>query len=161
KTCTSFPRLQVPPDVEVWMRAVYQRVSSGNSVDPQQLIVELWSQIPDFNYKAINTRLMYFGVELTLLGILQIDPNTELCDQTDQVNRRNQEKIQREPNKKRITSEKVTEALEIPESRIALIFALMNHLGKFWNGAAANGNVPGYTSITIKDEHVKRQYLKY
>lgn len=161
KACSDFPRVQVPKDVKIWMSAAYERVRSGKTVDPQQMVIELWSQIPDFNYKAIDQRLMYFGFELTLLGILQIDPTTELCDQTDQVIRFIKERIQKQPKIERMTAEEVSEALEIPEPRIALIFVLMNHLGDFWNGAGSSGDVPGYTTITIKDEHVKREYLKY
>jgi len=161
KPCIDFPRLKVPPDVEVWMRAVYERVKNGRTVDPQHLVVELWSAIPDFNYRAIDNRLMHFGLELTLLGILQIDPSTELCDQTDRVIRLIKERIQSEPKIEKISSEEVSETLEIPEARISLIFLLMRHLGDFWNGGASNGNVVGYTSITISDEHVKRLYLRY
>ncbi len=161
KICTDFPRLQVSPDVEIWMRAVYERVKNGRTVDPQHLVVDLWSAIPDFNYRAIDNRLMHFGLELTLLGILQIDPSTELCDQTDRVIRLIKERIQSHPKIEKISAEEVSETLEIPEARISLIFLLMRHLGDFWNGGASNGNVVGYTSITVSDEHVKRQYLRY
>lgn len=159
--CTDFPKVEVPADSKVWLHAAYERVKAGKPIDPQQMLVELWSEIPDFDYKSIDSRLMKFGVELTLIGILQIDPDTELCHQTDQVIRFIKDKIKEQPTVERVFAEEVSETLEIPEQRVALIFVLMRHLGDFWNGAGGTGNIPGYTSITIKDEHVKREYLKY
>ncbi|GEM_PF-2207637 len=92
---------------------------------------------------------------------LQIDPTTELFDETDQVIRFIKLRIQKEPKVERVTAEEVSEALELQEERVSLIFSLMNHLGQFWNGAAGSGNLPGYTSITINHESIKREYLKY
>src|SRR6266850_3903408 len=156
-----FPGVELFPDVRIWLCAAYDRLKAGKKVDPQEMVVELWQQIPDFNYKAIDHRLMQFGVELTLLGILQIDPTTELFDETDRVIRFIKIKIQKEPKVERVTAEEVSEALELQEERVALIFSLMSHLGSFWNGAAGSGNFPGYTSITINHESIKREYLKY
>ena len=156
-----FPRVDLPSDVRIWLCAVYDRFKAGKKINPQEMVVELWNQIPDFNYQAIDRRLMQFGGELTLLGILQIDPTTELFDETDQVIRFIQLKIQKDPKAERVTAEEVSEALELKEERVSLIFGLINHLGHFWNGAAGSQSFPGYTSITVKDEYVKREYLKY
>lgn len=156
-----FPRVELSPDVRIWLCAAYGRLKAGKKIEPQEMVVELWEQIPDFNYQAIDRRLMQFGVELTLLGILHIDPTTELFSETDQVIRFVKEKIHKEPKVEHVTAEEVSEELEVEEGRVSLIFSLMNHLGHFWNGAGGNANFPGYTSITIKDEYVKREYLKY
>lgn len=160
-TCTDFPKLELPRDWKIWLLAAYEGLKAGEPIDPPQMLVQLWSEIPDFDYKAIDNRLMRYGVELTLIGILQIDPNTELCDQTDQVIRFIRDKIKKQPNIESITAEEVSNALEIPPNSVALIFLLMDHLGHFWNGASGHRKLPGYTSITIKDEYVKREYLKY
>jgi hypothetical protein len=81
--------------------------------------------------------------------------------EADRVIRFVKERIKSEPSIEKVTSEEVSETLEIQEERVGQIFALMDHLGDFWNGAGGNENMPGYTTITIKDEHVKREYLKY
>ena len=159
--CTDFPKIEVAADVKVWLVAAYERFKAGERVNPQQMLVELWPKIPDFDYQSIDGRLMSFGVKLTLLGILQIDPDTELCDQTDQVIRLIKERIKKQPALESVTAKEVSEALGIGEERVALIFLLMDDLGHFWNGASGSGNVSAYTSITINAEHVKREYLRY
>lgn len=156
-----FPRLKVSEDVRIWISAAYERIKAGKKVEPNEMIVELWEKIPDFNYREIDRRLMQFGVEPTLLGILQIDPDTELFDTTDQVIRFIKRKIQKEPHVQQVTAEEISEALELPEPRVSFVFSLMNQFGQFWNGASGNPTVPGYTSITIEREGVKREYLRY
>ncbi len=68
-TNPDFPRVELSPDARIWLCAVYDRLKAGKKADPQEMVVELWQQIPDFNYQTIDRRLMQFGVELTLLGI--------------------------------------------------------------------------------------------
>lgn len=159
--CGDFPKLEVPADQAVWLRAAYERVKEGKIVNPREMIIELWDQIPDFDYNSVDSRLMKFGVEPTLLGILQIDPTTEFCDLTDQVITYIKRKIQIQPNTTSATAEEVSEELEIDEWRVRLIFSFMLHLGKFWNGGGGDGNTPGYTTINIDYEEVKREYLRY
>ena len=112
-----FPKLELPRNVEIWLRAAYERLKAGKQIEPQQMLVELWSDIPDFDYRTIDRRLMKFGVHPTLLGILQIDPETELCDQIDLVIRFIREQIKKEPTVKTVTADEVSEALEIPPER--------------------------------------------
>jgi hypothetical protein len=158
----SFPRLSLNPETTAWLTAAYEQLRQGKKLEPTEMLVELWSSLPeDFDYNQIDSRVMRFGVELTLLGILHIDPATELVDQTDQVIRFVRELIKKEPAIGAITSEQVSEELIIPEANVAVIFALMSHLGDFWNGGAGYGDKPGYYSVTIRDEKVKREYLRY
>src|SRR5262249_23073685 len=143
----------------IWMSAAYARLKFTKPVEPQEMVVELWDKIPDFDYMKMDDRLMPAGKELTLLGVLQIDPTTELFHRSDQVIRFVKQKIESEPKVESVTAEEVSEELEIPEKQVSLIFSLICHLGNFWNGASGTANC--YTSIAIKDENVKREYLRY
>jgi hypothetical protein len=157
-----FPRLPLLPEERVWLEAVYDRLKAGRKVETDEMLVELWGKIPeDFEYKAIDRRLMNFGVELTLLGILHIDPSTEFASETDQVIRFIKELIKKEPGIQEVTAEQVSEGLTLPEERVAIVLGLVKDLGRFWNGASGYGGRSGYSSITIKEEHVKREYLSY
>ncbi len=158
----NFPKLTLTPEVTTWLKAAYTRLRQGKQINPTEMLIELWSSLPeDFDYNSIDTRLIRFGVDLTLLGILHVDPATDLLEKTDQVIRFVRELIQKQPSIGAITSELVSEDLTIPEDDVALIFALMSHLGKFWNGGAGHGSKPGYYSVTIRDEEVKLEYLRY
>lgn len=157
-----FPRIALLPEVNVWLKAAYTRLREGKQINPTEMLVELWSDLPeDFDYNRIDRRLMRFGVDLTLLGILHVDAATDLVEKTDQVIRFTRELIRKQPSIEAITSEQISEELTIPEQDVALIFGLISHLGDFWNGGAGHGNRPGYYSVTIREEKVKREYLKY
>ena len=158
-----FPRIPLTPYATTWLEAVYVRLRQGKQSKPTELLVELWSRLPeDFDYNQIDRRLIRHGVNLTLLGILHIDPATDLVEKTDHVIRCVRDLITKQPGIETVTSEQISEDLAIPEDEVALIFGLMSHLGDFWNGASGYyGQKPGYYSLTIRDEQVKREYLKY
>lgn len=157
-----FPKLPLTPNVATWLNSAYVQLRQGKQIKPTEMLVELWTSLSeDFDYETIDSRLMRFGVDLTLLGILHVDPATDLVEKTDKVIRFIRELIIREPAIGAVTSEQISEDLTIPEQDVALIFGLISHLGDFWNGGAGYGDKPGYYSVTIRDEKVKRQYLKY
>jgi TIR domain len=158
----NFPRIAISPEVAIWLKEAYTRLRNGKQINPTEMLVELWSNLPeDFDYSRIDSRLMRFGVDLTLLGVLHVDAATDLVEKTDQVIRFTRELIRKQPGIGAITSEQVSEELTIPEEDVALIFGLISHLGDFWNGGAGHGSRPGYYSVTIRDEKVKREYLRY
>jgi hypothetical protein len=158
----NFLKIALSPEVSLWLKAAYMRLREGNQINPTEMLVELWSELPeDFDYKSIDRRLMRFGSDLTLLGILHVDAATDLVEKTDLVIRFTRELIRKQPSIEAITSDQVSEELTIPEEDVALIFGLISHLGDFWNGGAGHGNRPGYYSVTIRDEKVKREYLRY
>jgi hypothetical protein len=158
----NYPKIDISPEVRVWLESAYVRLKEGKKVVPTEMLIELWGKVPeDFDYTAIDHRLIRFGSQLTLLGILHLNPGTELVSQTDRVLRFIQDLIRKESGIEEVTAEQVSEALELQKERVALIFGLIKYLGNFFNGAGGHGNILGYTSITIGDEDVKREYLKY
>src|SRR5688572_33236295 len=69
---------------KVWLGAIYDKLSKNEEVVPTQMLAQLWGKIPpNFKYKDIDPRLIFFGVDITLLGILQVDPDTDLVSKTD------------------------------------------------------------------------------
>jgi hypothetical protein len=157
-----FPRITVSPEVTTWLKAAYTQLREGKQINPTEMLVGLWSTLPeDFDYNSIDSRLMRFGVDLTLLGVLHVDATTDLVEKTDRVIRFIRELIRKQPSIEAITSQQLSEDLTIPEGDVALILGLISHLGDFWNGGAGHGKKPGYYAVTIRDEKVKREYLKY
>jgi len=157
-----FPRIQLTPAVTLWLETAYVQLRQGKHINPTEMLVELWSSLPDdFDYNTIDSRLIRFGVDLTLLGILHVDPATDLLEETDQVIRFIRDLVRKQPGIEALTSDQISEELTIPEEDVALIFGLIRHLGDFWNGGSGRGDKPGYYSVTIRDEKVKLEYLRY
>jgi predicted nucleotide-binding protein len=158
----TFPSVQFSAEEKLWLETAYEKLKAGREVDPTEMLVELWGKVPeDFDYRKIDGRLMNFGTRVTLLGVLHVDPSTEFVDETDRVIRFIRELIRKNPGIERVTAEEVSEGTIIQEDRVAVIFSFMHDLGPFWNGASGSGGRPGYTSVTIKEERVKRAYLSY
>src|SRR5688500_8207647 len=91
----SFPRLPLRPGEEVWLNAAYERLKEGKKLEPRELYVVLLGKIPqDFEYERIDRRLVADG-EMTLLGILHVDPASHLVRETDLVINFNRELIKK------------------------------------------------------------------
>jgi predicted nucleotide-binding protein len=158
----SFPRVPLLPEEQLWLETAYERLKSGKEVDPTEMLVELWGKVPeDFDYKKIDRRLMKFGRRMTLLGVLHVAPSTGFVGETDKVIRFIRELIRKNPGIEKVTAEEVSEGTILQEERVALIFSFVDDLGPFWNGASGSGGSLGYSSVTIREEHVKRAYLGY
>jgi hypothetical protein len=156
----SFPKISLPSEVKVWLEAAYSKVKKGKKIEPIELIVELGEKLPsDFDYENIDRRLFRLGREITLLGILHVDPTSDFVDKTDKVVTFIKELIRKDPGIKQVTALEVAKVTEIPKNEVAIVFNLLSHLGRFLSGAS--GDTSGYTSINIESEEVKREYLGY
>lgn len=158
----NFPRIHLSSEARLWIEAVYSKLRAGKKIVPAEMLVELWENLPEgFDYHTIDKRLLRSGIEPTLLGILHVEPTTELADETHQVILFIKDLIRKEPTITKVTAEQVSEGLTLPEERVGLIFDLLRDLGRFWNGGSGHADSPGLNSINIDYEEVKREYLSY
>src|SRR6266852_295827 len=154
-----FPRITLGPGEEVWLKAAYARLKEGRKIEPRELFIELLGKIPeDFEYERIDNRLVS-DQELTLLGILHVDPSSEFAEATDLVIRYIRDLIPKKITE--VTSEQVSEDLGLPEQHVTVVFGILRKLGNFWSGLAPHPNFAGYASIRFEPIHVIREYLNY
>lgn len=154
-----FPQVPLNPGEQLWLSAAYSHWEKGDKINPRQLYIELLGKIPeDFEFERIDRRL-FVDMELTLLGILHVDPSSRLAADTDRVIRYIRELILRGETK--VASEDVSEGLGIPEERVTIIFGLMRNLGSFWNGLTPHPTFGGYSTMAFEALNVVREYLNY
>jgi hypothetical protein len=145
---------------KVWLEAVYDKLRKNEEVVPTQMLVQLLGRIPtDFKYKDIDPRLILWGIEITLLGILQIDPDTDLVSKTDTVIRCIKQAIIEDSKIARINTEVIAHSTGLSKGEVSIIFRLLPHLGDFWNGGFSDST--GYKEIGIAYEATVREYLSY
>jgi TIR domain-containing protein len=145
---------------KVWLEAVYTKLRKNEKVIPAEMRAYLWEKIPkDFEYKDIDQRLILFGVDITLLGILQIDSDTDLVSKTDTVIRWIRQAIIDNPTIASANSEAIADSTGLSKYEVSFIFGLLSHLGNFWNGGASD--TTGHRQINIGYEPIFREYLNY
>lgn len=91
---------------------------------------------------------------------MHVDPTSDFVDKTDQVIIFIRKLIRKDPGILVVTAQQVSEEIGVPETEVAVVLNLINHLGTFWNGASGDGK-GGYTSVNIEREDVKMEYLRY
>lgn len=157
----NFPRIPLREDEKIWLNAIYSKRIKGEKVNTTELLIELDGQISeDFEYKRIDPRLASFGFDITLLGILQLDPTTDFVKHTHNVIVFIRDLIKKYPGISEVTSDHVAKETELTEYLVATVFNFMRQLGNFWGSGSGDGSI-GYRQISIDSEPIKREYLRY
>jgi pyrimidine deaminase RibD-like protein len=145
---------------KVWLEAIYDKLRKDEQVNPTQMYVQLLGKIPkDFKYQDIDPRLILYGVDITLLGILQIHPDTDLVSKTDSVIRAIRQAIIENPAIDNVNSEDIAHSTGLSKYEVSIIFGLLQHLGNFWSGGFSD--TTGYRQIGIASGETVREYLNY
>jgi len=134
---------------------------AGQKPDPGELVAELWGKISArLEWGRIDHRLLRNGTDITLLGILHVDPTTDLVTKIDRVIKFIRDSIKRNPKIKDITVDQISENASVTATEARIILKLIGDFQNFWH-SASGGNEFGYTSIGIGAPHVKTAYLSY
>ncbi|MEA2205716.1 MAG: hypothetical protein QOE77_2492 [Blastocatellia bacterium] len=157
-----FPNIPLSEGERLWLSAVYSKMLRCQKIDTTTLSVELDEKLPeDFKWFAIDRRLLNADSTLTLLGVLHINPNTDLVEKTDQVIRYIRGSIKREPNIRSLTAEAISEDLGLASSEVEIVLGFLTDFNNhFFQGSTQSPSL-GCTSLTIDSEYVKKNYLRY
>src|SRR5438552_4269563 len=122
----SFPLIDLSNDEKTWLEAVYSRLLAGEKLNPAETRVRLWDNLSeDFEWQSIDTRLLRNGNEITLLGILHVDRDSEFVETIDRLITHIANLIKDDPTINEIASEKLSNELTIERGKIEISFELI------------------------------------
>lgn len=161
-----FPKIEFSEQEKIWMQAVYSKIRDGEPIDIRELKVQLRSKLPrNFDPYKIDRRLVINGTAITLLGIWQIDPDSDLIQKMDQIITCIRDMILKDSKLKEISAASVANSTNIPVAEVALLFEkFLRQLGDFQERATLyidNGKHIGYATIGIETERGFDQYINY
>lgn len=141
----------VTPDQKIWLDTVYQRTKSKEEIRVRILKSLLYKRLPeDFNPDKIDSRLLRYGTEITLIGIDYLDPEFNIFDKTNQIISAIKECILNQPEDESLEISKVQEITNLDGSDLTLILEGLRFYGSFYNGSSSSENQ--LSSIRIGDE---------
>jgi hypothetical protein len=153
--------IEVSQPEELWLKKVYEKMSAGEEIDPRSLRVEMWEDLPvDFHPSQIDTRLLRHN-ELSLLGVLIVDPESNIIANTERVISRIREMLLEHPQLEEVTAEQVAGDLGFNDDDVAVAFAMMSDIGHYWSSASGSGSGRKYTQIGISRDDTFYEYLRF
>jgi len=153
--------IEVSQPEELWLKKVYEKMIAGEEINPRSLRVEMWEDLPgDFHPSQIDTRLLR-GNELSLLGVLIVDPESNIIANTERVILRIREMLLEHPQLEKVTAEQVAEDLGFSEENVAVAFGMMHDIGRFWSSATGSGSGRKYEQIDISGDDPLYEYLRF
>jgi hypothetical protein len=80
------PEIDLTDDQELWLKAVYASFQQQKKVSTRNLRAQLLGKISaDFDPYRIDQRVLREGVKITLLGMWQIDKNTDMLEKCNKT----------------------------------------------------------------------------
>jgi AraC-like DNA-binding protein len=146
---------------KLWLEKVYEKMRAGEEIDPRSLRVEMWEDLPsDFHPSQIDSRLL-IGNEISLLGVMLIDPESKIIANTEKVILRIREMIFENPQREKVTTEQVAEDTGISDDDVAVAFGMMSGIGRYWSSASGGGSGRKYTRIDVSGDEQLYEYLRF
>nr|WP_294862191.1 P-loop NTPase fold protein [uncultured Fluviicola sp.] len=156
------PILSLSDDEKKYLREIYSRfiAHDDENLKPYTLVAKIWKYPPaDFNPENISPILLNRGIEITPLGIYQIDPKSKLPTLVENILHLLRDIIHKNEGIEEISSRTVLEAF--PDTKfndIYLAFKLIYRLGSFSTGMSHSTNV---ASLRISSDAVYKNILGF
>jgi predicted nucleotide-binding protein len=145
---------------KIWLRGLYSHLSKGKQIDVRSLKIELLNQLPkNFNPSEIDSRLLRSDVNLTIIGIGLLDPDSNLINKTNKVLQGIREVLLQNPKTERINVQEISNLTEVAEDQVAVVFEKLSYVGLFHNSGTSYGPV-GWASINVSEQAFD-SFLKY
>ncbi len=145
----------------VWLGELYRRAKAHEPIDPHAMRIQLRDHLPkDFLSSQVNGQFVR-GDWLTLLGVLAIDPDSEMVRDTEHVILAIRELLIEKPDTKTISAAQIADRLHLDQAYTAELFVLMSSIGNFSSGASGGPSGRGYLSITMGREENLQELLAF
>jgi hypothetical protein len=160
----NIPEIVINSYDRIWLEKVYDIIKSDKKPNYKHMRVELHNSLPNnFNPKNIDIRLLNaYGEEITLLGILIIEPDSKILEKCNTVINRIREVLKMNPEKIKFDLAEIAASINIPISEVGLIFKLICPCGSFIRQASTSSEHSGYTEIDISnDNYIFDEYMNF
>ncbi|MHB1654661.1 MAG: hypothetical protein ACYCVD_19750 [Desulfitobacteriaceae bacterium] len=158
------PKLDISESGQIWMKAIYSKMKKGEKVEYRHLRAELAGTLPfGFMPDEIDNRLLQGRVNLTLLGVWNIDTESDFVPKTESVIRCIANLLTINPEITRLDAKLVVEELHISIQEVRVIFLLITLFGfsYYWSGGQSSIDGYGFDEIWIEGYHIFDQYVSY
>ena len=159
----SLPKIKLNASEKLWLQYLWAKTSKNENATYKEIRAALYKELaPDFHPSQINRLLVdQNGERITLLGIIAIDPDTDLLSKANKVINCIKDILIKDFDRQKVTSEEVGNIIDINHQEVGLVLLLLSTYGRFYQGASFLEKQIGYNSIDIATNEVFDQYLYF
>jgi len=144
----------------IWLREAYHNFIKVINVTRRFIKIKLLEKLPpSFDPLTINSLLLRNGNDITLAGILYIDPDSTFLTQCDKFVNYIKTTIKQDPYTNEIQSKDISDNTSIPETDITKVINKLNEFGRFSSGYSMSENK--IKTISVGEDEVYDEYLNY
>ncbi|NQU68329.1 MAG: hypothetical protein HQ510_10335 [Candidatus Marinimicrobia bacterium] len=145
---------------QIWLKACYTSFNTGREIKLRELRASLIDKIPiDYSIKALEKSGLCHGNKITLLGILNIDPETKYYSQVTSLITTIKNHIISNPSTSKIEALELVRGTNLPTPEILKTYKLISSIGKFSSGSGSQGE--RITYINLDQDEVFNNYLRF
>lgn len=153
-------RVTISDAERLWLTEIYKLFEKGTRSEPRVIKATLHGKLPaGFNHESLSSKGLCWGTEITLLGILQIQPDTEYISICHNVIQAILTMIQKQPDIEEIESSAIVRITGLPTTVLLRVVRLLRPLGNFCSGYSQRDS--HLQSISVGREDVYDEYLSY
>ncbi|KAF0140937.1 MAG: hypothetical protein FD122_2110 [Stygiobacter sp.] len=144
----------------IWLKEAYNHFLNDLIVARRIIKIKLLNILsPSFDPLKINSLLLKNGSEITLAGILFIEPDSPFLIKCDKYINYIKNAILKNSSINEITYKDISDEISIPVNDFTKIINKLSELGNFTNGSSTQEN--NIVRITIGSDEVYDEYLNY
>lgn len=153
--------IPITEPVRVWLQEVDRRQKAGEPLNVMSMRIALIDRLPkDFSSKQVDTRFLHRG-QLSLLGILTIDPLSPRIRDTERVILAIRDFLIAHPETRTISAAQIAEKLELDLDYTQDLFDLMSSAGHFWSSSFGAPSGHGRASASVDTEWYLQEFLDF
>jgi hypothetical protein len=153
------PQISVTEAQKSWIDELYSQLRAGLPYQYRYIRAKLFNILPDeFDPKQIDQRLVNGG-RLTVLGIMSVDPESNILEICDKIIRAIRDELINDPTAINFSSESIAKKIEFTDEDVRFSLGVLSSLGRFWSSSTGSGF--SISSINTDHDDVFDEYLNY
>lgn len=156
------PKIVLTRPEKIWLTYLYEKFKKGKRVNYREGISELGKKIPDnFDPRGIDYKLVRHGEEITLAGILLVDPKTDLTKKVDQVLQGIKKFLLDNPHRQDIQIKELADSLGMEVEKVGPVLKLAFQFSGYTRGYSHNQETGWPEVANLSDDDIFNKYRSF
>lgn len=156
--------IQLSEDAKIWLREVWNCFRENGRAPDYQVIRFRTKDIISNTFRPLDLPKELIdnnATEITLIGVLCCDPNTDILEVADRIFEYVKIKINSSPDQTDFETRVIADDLTMSVTDVEIVLTLISRYGSFWGGASKASGSAFYTTFRIDSPHVFETYATH
>lgn len=167
KEIPHLPNIPLNADQVIWLQEVWRLLrEDGNNPAYKKIRLNTMNKTGNhFDPTTIDQKLLKErGTQITLLGILHIEPNSKILEDANKIVLAIKKRVVDDTSQEEFNIAEIASDLALDKKYSQIVFSLISMYGNFWSGASSRNDENssyGYERFSIKNDSTFDSYIKF